>query len=542
METNFSKNVANAPIYAGVSAIIGDGNTVINLKEAGIYKELEAELAQLDKQCQITRERIAKYSTDGSFKEELHRLEERRTAAEEELAALKREVIKLAESFSMARSTERLMLAMSYVEAGDFRKASEVLEERKMVSELDALLEEQERLRQRKEGNAKLLRDKASEFLIKAQLTNLDFKLPNRFQKAKELYRKSLSAERNSKNLFDFALFLQEHNELNEARALYQEALEQLRELAKSDPSAYCPKIGDTLNNLGNLLVKNNQPDEAELAYREALDVREDLAKENQELLPRLAESLNNYGNFLEENGKLPEAERSYRKSLEIRRELAANAPDTYLPRVAETLNGLGLLFVSKGEPGKADEAFREAIDLYVQYMDAIPSLMSNMAGTLVNLGNLLTDHRKFEPARLIFDSAIEACQELVSRNRQTHLPLLVTTLLGQMRLFIGEFNLIEAEKAGLSAINNCRELAGQAPQAFLPQLAVIAKNMSGFYLNYAVDRGKSLAYAQEAARSALPFENTMAICKKTIGNIATIVDYWGIDAGSFLSECRVSE
>ena len=272
------KNISTASINTKGHVIIGDGNTVINLEEAAIYKDLQAQLEDLNKQRVTTKARIEKYPDDEGFKTELLEVDERRSILQQKIEILKKEVIKLVEDFNkIPLNTERLRLAKSYFEAGDFDKARAILDAGEMRIELSALLEEKDSLKQKTNSNEQHLKDKANEFLILADLTATDFNLPDRFEKTKEYYRESLLAERNDHNIFNFAHFLHEHNELEDACILYYEAQEICRELAHSDPHAYLPKAGHILNNLGNLLINNNKPVEAEIAYKEALETREKL-------------------------------------------------------------------------------------------------------------------------------------------------------------------------------------------------------------------------------------------------------------------------
>jgi hypothetical protein len=62
-----------------------------------------------------------------------------------------------------------------------------------------------------------MLRHNADEWMMKAQLTATDFSLPNRFEKSKEYFEKSVAADKNTENLWAYAIFLYEHNQFKDA-------------------------------------------------------------------------------------------------------------------------------------------------------------------------------------------------------------------------------------------------------------------------------------------------------------------------------------
>lgn len=237
MNIENSNNVVAASIDAGGNVIVGDGNIVINLKEAADYKELQSQLERLNERFEKTQTRINNHPDDEDFKTELLQLSGEQNEVKEKLEALKAAVIKLAEDFlRIPLNTERLRLARQYFEQGQFAEARAILGAEAMTSELGALKQEQESLKQKIAENELRLRDKANEFLILARLTAVDFSLPDRFEKTKEYFEQSLSAAHNEENVFAYAYFLQEHNQFKDSLPLYREALETCRSLAAVNP------------------------------------------------------------------------------------------------------------------------------------------------------------------------------------------------------------------------------------------------------------------------------------------------------------------
>ena len=96
-------------------------------------------------------------------------------------------------------------------------------------------------------------------------------------------------------NLFEYAYFLQQHNQHNEAERYYQEAMKRFgRELNAQRAT--------TLNNLVPLQSYKNEFEDAQKSYKEALEIRRKLAQANpQTYLPDVARTLNNLGNLQKE-------------------------------------------------------------------------------------------------------------------------------------------------------------------------------------------------------------------------------------------------
>src|SRR5262249_36532877 len=136
--------------------------------------------------------------------------------------------------------------------------------------------------------------DMANEFLIKARLTALDVHVPGWFEKTVDYFKQSLKAAFTLDNVFEYALFLHQHNDFNTALPFYEKALTAYRGLAETNPQTYLPGVAATLNNLANLQADKNEFPAAETAYNEALEIRKHLAETNpQTYLPDVATTLN---------------------------------------------------------------------------------------------------------------------------------------------------------------------------------------------------------------------------------------------------------
>jgi len=384
-----SKNIVTGHIDAQGNVVVGD--TIINLKEAAQYKAIEAEIAELNTRFERTRKRIAKDPDDAEFQVELLEIDAKRNQKQQELDSLRREVLKLAEDFQrIPLNTERLRRAKAHFEQGEFAEARAVLdaEVETMGIELDALLHEKGRLNQKTAENQQHLSDKANEYFILARLTATDFDLPDRFEKTKEYFEQSLRAERNAKNVFEFATFLQEHNRLAQAQTLYEEALQMYRALAEENPKTYLSAVAGTLNNIANLQATKNEFGEAEPKYEEALQIYRMFVEESTTTyLSSMAMTLTNWAILQGTKNEFGEAKSKYEEALQIRRALAEENPRTYLPDVAMTLDYLANLHTTNNELRELHTKHEECLRIYRVLAEENPQkYLHDVTRTAVNM------------------------------------------------------------------------------------------------------------------------------------------------------------
>ena len=178
------KNVVEAYIDAKGNVIVGDGNTIINLKEASQYKSIETEIEELNQRFKITLERIQKFPDDEEFNNELQTIVEKQKQKQDELSKLKEEVIKLANTFAnIPINTDRLRQAQKYFNAGEFKEARAILDVKQMDYELDSTIAKEQLGKKMLERALKERKSLSNEFLILARLTAINFELNNRFEK-----------------------------------------------------------------------------------------------------------------------------------------------------------------------------------------------------------------------------------------------------------------------------------------------------------------------------------------------------------------------
>ena len=350
-ETTFNVNLQNTPVGA-----IGDHNRVtMNFMQSPDYQALMARIEDKRSLLELQTDPLKRLKTA----EELQQLEA-------ELEQFKENIVRLAETFSKIEiNTERLRQAKNYFEQGQFREADTILQAEEMVKDLNKLEQKDQQLDQQKAEVRASREQIANEFLIKAQLRATFYEQSNRFEQTCEYFAESLRALKTSENLFAYAVFLQEHNDFNQANLYYTEALEIYRNLGD------LPNVAKTLNNLANLHSDTNEMAIAEQEYQEALQIRRELAVENpRSFLPDVANTLNNLANLHQNKNEMAIAEQEYQEALQIRRELAVENPRSFLPKVAMTLLSLSI-FYSEDQPETSITLAEEALEIIKQFPES---------------------------------------------------------------------------------------------------------------------------------------------------------------------------
>lgn len=592
-EISNSRNVVTAKIDADGNVIVGDGSniSIINLKEAAQYKYIEADIQELSGEFEKTRTKAEKYPDDIDFKADMLRIDKKRSQKKKDLETLKKEVLKLADEFlRIPICTERLRLAKQHFENGEFKEARAVLDAEKMGEELDALLKQQVHLRRKIRENTQNLTDKANEYLILARLTSISFDLPDRFESAKQHFEQSLKAKCYGENVFAYAKFLQDHNELTQAQPIYEKALQIYEKLSKGNRERYKPELAKTLNALANLFSDTNQFSKAKPLYSKSLRIYKDLADDEPEkylseyailmnnlaelhrsknefskALPLYDEALkinrqlaigNPYAHLLDiagilrNLGELHSSRSDYdlakpflEESLSISRHFAENNPRAGMPFVARALNGLGNLHQSNNEPLVAQPFLVEALHVSRQLARETPqSYLPDVAFTLNNLASLYLTRNEIKRAIPLYKESLGIFRQLAKGNESTFLSEVAMSLNNLATALIDSDESIEALPSYEEALQIYHQLATENPDVYLPEVARTAFNLSSVYEECIPDKQKSLSYCREALSAALPFENQLGLAKEIIESAVEVAERWGEDMDAFMKTVKAKK
>lgn len=151
-------------------------------------------------------------------------------------------------------------------------------------------------------------------------------------------------------------------------------------------------RLGQNLNNLGNLLYGRGQLDSALHYFRLAADLKQHFDLESN----LVASSKNNIGMILREMGRNQEAEQELLEALAIRREIHDRAG------VLSSLTNLMELYVASQEMQKAQEVYKEAEPMLKEFggYEIMTRMMSHAGDMYAKLG-------KYERAVQVLQSAL---------------------------------------------------------------------------------------------------------------------------------------
>lgn len=482
-------DITTGKIDANGNVIVGNNNHITtNLYHSADW---QAFLERRDELQDLTQARPDNAKHRDSLAKLLRQMED-----------FKRDVLKLAEDFQrIPLNTERLKLAYQHFEGGNYQAARAVLNAETMTQEQNNLLARQRQLNAQQAEVQASLDDKASEFLLLAQLRAIDYSLGDqRIVKTCEAFDQALKSGRTPDRLFYYAKFLRGNNQFKLAEEFYREALANYRKLAANNPTRYLPDVANVLNNLG-ILVKADSArsnKDAEKLYTEALGIQRNLAADNPSIyLPDVARTLNNLGTLVAaDNTRREEAETLFTDALDIRCKLAANNPSAYLPDVAITLNNLGA-FVSDDNTRSKEAETHYTSALYIQRNLAVDNpntYLPDVAKTLNNLGTLVaTDNTRSERAETLYIEVLDRYRKLAIENPSFYLPYVAGVLNNLGALVSDDSTRIkDAEKYYTEALGIQRELVADNPSIYLPCVARTLNNL-GMLVSYDRTRRKEV-------------------------------------------------
>lgn len=223
----------------------------------------------------------------------------------------------------------------------------------------------------------------------------------------------------------------------------------------------------------------------------------------------RSAENLFAYACFLQEHKQISAAEKMYLEALELYRQLAETNPAVYSANVAMTLNNLGnLLSENKKRREEAESFYSQALCIRRQLATKYPEVyLPDLATTLNNLGILISaDSSCRIKAENLYSEALGIQRQLTQANPGLYLPDLAMILSNLGILVSADCSRqAEAEELYTEALDIYRQLAVEKPMVYLPEVANTLTALGFAYLNWQEPR-QALFFLKEAAAILAPF------------------------------------
>lgn len=472
------------------------------------------------------------------------------------LEDFKANVFRLHELFTrIPINTERLRKAKAYFDKGEFREADAVLKAEDIQQDVERLHKEKGAVKERLVAIEQDLEGRANEYLLKARLSLLNpvKEGEDRFQRTEQWFEQALKTARTAEVLFEYVVFLYEHNAFGRGEPLCQEALKMCRREKNAESNTFFSSVATTLNNLAALhqrthdyglalkeyeealkifrilvevepkefqsglaLILNNLGelhrvtnifDLSAGAFEEALQIRRTLAKENlKEFDSDVVQTLNNLALLHADMQDYIPALKGYEEALEISRRLTKTDPDTFCPNVAMILNNIALLHADMEDYAPALKEYEEALKIRRTLAKIEPkAFLPDVAMTLNNIAILYYETEEYGPALGNYEETLQVFRSLAKAEPKAFIPNVAMTLnnLALLHSEVQDFD--SALQEFEEALKLYGSLAARELKVFAQGLVETLLNLSLFYIQAVPDKAKSVDYAQEARDILIP-------------------------------------
>ena len=284
---------------------------------------------------------------------------------------------------------------------------------------------------------------------------------------------------------FNLGSLYKDIGKYKEGEKKLQEALEIRRELSKTNRSAYIGYVAKSCNNLGILYKATERYEEAEEKYEEALEIYRELSETNRSAyIGDVANSCNSLGILYKATGRYKEAEEMHQEALKIRRELSKTNRSAYIEKVADSCNALGVLYQDIGKYKAAEEKLQESLDIYIELSETNRSAyIGDVAKSCNNLGILYKATERYEEAEEKYEEALGIYRELSETSRSAYIGDVAMSCNNLGALYQDTRRYKEAEEMHQEALKIRRELSKTNRSAYIGNVANSCNNLAALYL-----------------------------------------------------------
>jgi len=493
--------------------VTGTGNTINTIQIFGKspeYAELkktqatcEADIQKKADQC----EQMAKDSLPAKYRDgcrtELINLNARRDSVQNIETRFRADVIRLAESFSKtALNSERLRMAKLLFDEGKIREADAVLNTREMKIEGDLLLAEKARAQEKLQVADSLLRIKADEFALKAQLKATDYGDSLRYDSAEWYFRLSLKYSESGDDLWHFAEMLFLENQISRSLKYYERGLL----VAQSKPEK-----GEFYNALGIAYMGIHDYTKAKSFYEAALKIRQKLAKKDSTYLPSLAQTHMNMGSYYRLIGDYVKAEKMYKYSLAVRENLGDQKKSYSFDR-ALTYGHLGGLYRVMGKLSEAKNMDEKALEIFTYLAESnFTEFGGHLGSAQMNFGVYYEEINPLKSEEF-YKLALQTYKKL-NKPSQIEGDIALTTI-NYANLYLRMQQISEAGRMYSEAIEILNKLVKNNPLQYELDLAHAYGNFS-YYCIFA----QKYEEAESAALYALAIDTSQNYIRTNLGH-----------------------
>ncbi|NET31443.1 MAG: tetratricopeptide repeat protein [Cyanothece sp. SIO1E1] len=472
--------------------VTGEGNTLNTTQIFGKspeYSELKTALEEYNEQIGVKSDLCDEMEADKlpekyieNCTSELAQLSRRRDSIQKIEKKFRMDVLRLAAMFEeMEVNTERMAIAEALFEQGRIWEADAILKVSELEGETKHLLANRNRMESRLQQTDSLLAVKAKEWLTKALLTGVRFKLIHWEDSVQYYIKQSIKCRPIFGNLWEYVEFSYYQNRLDSA-VYYIHQIK--REIQGNLTDLQQIRMH---NMLGMIYTRQGKNALAETSYLETIRRLENWRVEDQAvLLENKANLYTNLGVMAENRGEFEKAEQHNLEALEILLQLTQKDSSFWLDNIASIRNNLGVVYESQGKYQQAKEQHLLAVQLRRTRASSKNWIhQKELASSLNNLGGVLRKLNQLDESIKILKEGYQIWTRLIKIDRQRFLPLFsinknnLANALSQARQFE------EAEKYYLRAMEDRTELSAREPAEFLPYLAKTQSNLGVLYNNW---------------------------------------------------------
>lgn len=521
MDIQQSKNFNTGTLNTeGGNAHLGD-----NFYKSLEYKELTERIEEMRDFMQSTTDEVKRLK----YSQKLNELQA-------QLDAFKRDITKLYETFQNTNlDNEIIKLAKQKFDDGKLKEARSLLEAEQITNGFDVLIQRKEKLKQD-------FKDKADELLLLAQLTAVDYDMPNRAEKAKEYFEKSLKASQNIHNLSGFARFLHLNKEYDLSEKYYSIAWDEYSKLDDEHRDKHPEVIAAILNNLATIDAVNGRFADAKAKYNAIIELYEALYKREKDRYGTyLIGALNNLGTAFRETGDIQSAFSTYKKALKLYRCLGDDISDNLKSESAMVFSNMGIICERTGNTEKAAELYNEGIRIQKEFVERNPLNLlfkSDLSILLHNKGYLHKKKGEYNKALADFGASFCIRKDLSNKNPLEYLPYLGKTLEALSKVHAEMDNTNIAEEKLLKSLKIFENAVSISAKEYKGDLARVYVYAAVFYQKKKTNKSKSLDFVDFAIKILQPYSHQKDV-QQELMKVFKVLRDWHISPETFAKRVR---
>lgn len=375
----------------------------------------------------------------------------------------------------------------------------------------------------------------AQEFLIKSQLTLLNIEIPDRHNKCRSFFEKSLAVSRRAKGydyelsviLIEYGKFLDDNYDTERSISLHKEAVLTVKSLVEKQPAKHQVDLSICLGNLAVLYMKQNLPNDAEKTFEEAVAATRSFNDSDEYHQYALILCLSNLGELFHRKGQYDKAIEILSEGFEIA--IKAHRKDFYsaIHGILFLTGNLAVVYTKKELFEKAKEKFETAIALAGAAMgDQLITLDENLVNLYCDAAELHNKLCEYETAKKLLTEVYQFNEQLHNFNSQVYLNQKAIILQQSIKVNIAcnEFDTAKTELSEADSIY--KSLSDKLPQRFLYKRIDFLTSAGNHFIQ--VKRtGDAEKYLQSALAIARQFTGTGFMLHTdqlviSLGNLAT--------------------